>query len=113
MCIYHFLFSIPLQEIAAEIHDINKSHESRKIMVGKVDGSIEKSLTSRFSIKGFPAFFLVEGWKVREYKGSRSKEAIIEFVTKTYKDVEVSQTLFRCWLLAEYECDESSLTKMT
>jgi len=87
-------FSPTYKEIAAEIHDINKSHESRKIMVGKVDGSIEKSLSSRFSIKGFPAFFLVEGWKVREYKGSRSKEAIIKFVTKTYKDVEAINFLY-------------------
>jgi len=57
-------------------------------MVGKVDGSKERALASRFSIRGFPTFFLVDGWTVRQYEGSRSYDAVVKFANETYVDVE-------------------------
>ncbi len=54
-------------------------------MVARVDGSTERALSSRFSIKGYPSFFLVDGWDVYEFKQARSKKAMIEFATSKGK----------------------------
>jgi len=65
-------------------------HESgdRIVKVGKVDGSAEKALSSRFSIRGYPAFYLIDGWTVRQYEGPRSVDALIQFSIEDYKDEE-------------------------
>lgn len=62
--------------------------------VAKIDGSSERALSSRFSVKGFPTFFLIDGWTVREYEGNRSQENLIKFATETYGEVEPVPFLF-------------------
>mmetsp|Transcript_25114 Transcript_25114/g.36904 ORF Transcript_25114/g.36904 Transcript_25114/m.36904 type:complete len:208 (-) Transcript_25114:370-993(-) len=74
------------QKVAASLHSQHKV--GRVVKVAKVDGSAERALTSRFSVRGFPSFFLVEGWTVREYSGTRSHEAFVEFATESYTKVE-------------------------
>ena len=58
-------------------------------MVGKVEGSKERILSSRFSIRGYPTFFVVGGWDVYEFTGIRSKDALVNFVKRDYKKEEV------------------------
>ena len=62
-------------------------------MVGKIDGASERALSSRFSVRGFPSFYVIDGWDVKQYKGTRSIEALVDFVTEGHKDVEVSYRL--------------------
>ena len=62
--------------------------------VAKVDGAAERALASRFSVKGFPTFFLVDGWTVREFHGHRSQENLIKFATESYEEAEVIPFLF-------------------
>lgn len=75
--------------IAKQLHEL-QANSDRKVMVGKVDGAGDRALASRFNIRGFPSFFLIDGWTVREYTGSRSQDALVEFATETYEDYEVS-----------------------
>jgi hypothetical protein len=44
-------FAQTYSEVAEYIHKQNKDGQ-RKVMVAKIDGSKEKALTSRFSVKG-------------------------------------------------------------
>lgn len=62
--------------------------EDRNVKVGKVDGSEEKALSSRFSVRGYPSFYLIDGWTVRQYEDQRSVEALVKFATEDYKEVE-------------------------
>ena len=43
---------------------------------GKVDGTREHALMSRFAVRGYPTIFFIHGNEVREYKGARSLEAM-------------------------------------
>jgi len=60
------------------------------IKVAKVDGSEEKALASRFSIRGYPSFILIDGWDVYEFNGIRSKQSMIAFATKKAKMEPIS-----------------------
>ena len=82
------------------MHDNN----DRKVMAGKIDGASERALSSRFNVKGFPSFYLIDGWTVRQYDGERSVDALVKFATKTYENVEVStvdRPLHHCNILVE------------
>jgi len=70
--------------VAKKLHD----ESPRVVKVGKVDGAAEKALSSRFSVRGYPVFFLIDGWTVREYDGQRSVDALVNFSTKDWEDVE-------------------------
>jgi hypothetical protein len=61
---------------------------TRRVNVAKIDGAAERALSSRFDVHGFPSFFLVDGWTVREYKGSRSHEGLVKFALVDYEDTE-------------------------
>lgn len=65
-------------------NEINK----RKVMVAKVDGAAERALSSRFSIRGYPEFFLVEGWTVTQYDGPRTVQKVVDFALTSHKDIE-------------------------
>lgn len=56
--------------------------------VAKIDGAAERALSSRFDVHGFPSFYLVDGWTVREFKGNRSQEGLIQFALTGYEDTE-------------------------
>lgn len=74
-------FAPTYEQVAAQLHQMNKGKD-RKIKVGKVDGSKESALSMRFSITGFPTFFLIDNWNIYEFSGKRSKEAMIKFANK-------------------------------
>jgi thiol-disulfide isomerase/thioredoxin len=61
-------------------------HESRehRVKVGKIDGDSEKALMSRFGAKGYPSFYLLDGYTVHEYQGDRSFEAMVAFTESDY-----------------------------
>jgi len=80
-------FESQYQLVSQKLQDL-PDKEDRYVKVGKVDGSAEKALSSRFSVRGYPAFFFIDGWTVRQYEGQRSVEALVKFSTKGYKDVE-------------------------
>ena len=63
--------------------------------MGRVDGSAERILASRFSIRGYPSFFLLDGWDVYEYVGTRSKETLTDFAKRGYKKEQVRVNIKR------------------
>jgi len=80
-------FAAQYEAVALQLHEKHDRTE-RKVMVGKIDGAKERALASRFSVRGYPTFYLIDGWAVREYEGSRSVKGLIDFSTEKYKDVE-------------------------
>lgn len=75
--------------MANQLHsDHEKPSVTRKVYVAKIDGAAERALSSRFGVHGFPTFYLVDGWTVREYKGNRSHEALIAFALNDYDKTE-------------------------
>jgi hypothetical protein len=66
-------FAQTYESIAAHLHS------TTSIKVAKIDGSKERALSSRFSIKGYPSFYLISGWDIYEYKKTRSKENMVQF----------------------------------
>ena len=81
-------------QIVAKKLQLLHDSEDRNVKVGKVDGSAEKALSSRFSVRGYPSFYLIDGWTVRQYEDQRSVEALVKFATRDYKEVEVSQSQY-------------------
>ncbi|CAD7695234.1 unnamed protein product [Ostreobium quekettii] len=55
------------------------------INVGKIDGTRESGLMSRFEVQGFPMFFHLANGECREYDGDRSEEMFYEFATDGWK----------------------------
>ncbi len=91
-CSHCTRFAPSYEAVAQQLHSAkNKKH---KVKVAKVDGANERALASRFSVKGYPTFFLVNGWSVREYVGHRSQENLIKFATEAYEEVEEMPFLF-------------------
>jgi len=80
-------FAPTYEAVAKQLYE-NQTSE-RKVMVAKVDGAGDRALASRFNVRGFPTFYLIDGWNVREYSGKRTQEALVEFATKTYDEYEV------------------------
>ena len=65
------------EEVATELKgDVN---------VAKVDAAKERSLGSRFEIKGFPTILFLSHGQVYKYKGKRTKDALVEFAKGGYK----------------------------
>ena len=85
-------FAPTYTSIAHSLHAENQSKpKENRIKVGKVEGSKERILTSRFSIRGYPSFFVVDGWDVYEFNGIRSKESLTNYVKRDYKKDEPMQ----------------------
>jgi len=61
------------------------SSPNEKIRVAKVDATVEKALTTRFGVTGFPSFFLVSGWDAYEFDGVRTEANLITFARGGYK----------------------------
>jgi len=57
--------------------------------VAEVDVAKDRSIGSRFDIKGFPTLLFLSGGKVYKYKGPRTADALSTFVRGGYKDVAV------------------------
>lgn len=59
------------------------------IKVGKIDGTAQRSLLSRFQITHFPSIFHVYKGEIREYTGNvRTIEKLAEFAREGWKSVE-------------------------
>ena len=50
-----------------------------------MDASKERSLGSRFEIKGFPTILFLSHGQVYKYKGKRTKDALVDFAKGGYK----------------------------
>ena len=50
------------------------------IPVGKVDATVNPELAKRYGVTGFPTIFLFQKGKYSEYTGSRTSEALVDFV---------------------------------
>jgi len=61
-----------------------------KVKVGKIDCTVETGLAKRFGIKGYPTIKYLHDATIREYKGDRSLEDLVSFVTSGYIEVEAS-----------------------
>ena len=88
-------FAPTYEQVAAQLHA--KSAEAgakRKVSVAKVDGAAERALSSRFGVHGFPTFYLIDGWTVREFDGDRSHDNLVNFSLKDYKETEPIPFLF-------------------
>lgn len=56
--------------------------------MAKVDCSVERALLARFGVTSFPSFFLVDGWSVYEFEGSRTEVSLMDFARGGYKKGE-------------------------
>lgn len=83
----------PTYELVAKQLHTQRDNPSRTVKVAKIDGAAERALSSRFSVRGFPTFFLVDGWTVREYEGNRSQENLVKFAMDP-EEVEPMPFLF-------------------
>jgi thiol-disulfide isomerase/thioredoxin len=95
-CSHCVRFAPTYEQIAQQLHSQQKTANpnSRQVNVAKVDGAAERALSSRFSVKGFPSFYLIDGWTVREYDGNRSQENLIKFAMEDYENTEPVPFLF-------------------
>lgn len=65
---------------------LHKARPDEKIRVARVDCSEERALMTRFGVNRFPSFFLVAGWDVYEFKGTRGSSSLISFARGGYKE---------------------------
>lgn len=56
-----------------------------EVNVAKVDAAKERSIGSRFEIKGFPTILFLSHGNVYKFKGPRTKEGLVEFAKGGYK----------------------------
>jgi len=78
-------FASAYQGIAETFH----SDPESKVRVARVDCTVEKALLTRFSIVGFPSFFLVSGWDVYEFEENRTTMNLIKFAEHGHKKKKV------------------------
>ncbi|XP_063974958.1 endoplasmic reticulum resident protein 44 isoform X2 [Diachasmimorpha longicaudata] len=62
--------------------------EANKVVMGKVDCDAESSVASRFHISKYPTLKIIRNGvpAKREYRGQRSTEAFVKFITKQLED---------------------------
>lgn len=77
-------FAPTYESVAKTLH----GSPERKIKVAKIDGSEDIALASRFSVRGFPTFYLIDGWDVYEYQDTRTRDKLINFATNAPKEHE-------------------------
>jgi thioredoxin-like negative regulator of GroEL len=85
-CSHCVSFAPTYQDIARAIHS---STPDEKIRVARINCSEEKALMTRFGVKAFPSFFLVAGWDVYEFEGSRSATTLVDYARGGYKKKKV------------------------
>jgi protein disulfide-isomerase-like protein len=61
-----------------------------KVNVGKVDCTVQTSLSRRFSIKSYPTIKFAKDGEIRDYKLERTVDALTQFATSGYTTVEAS-----------------------
>jgi hypothetical protein len=76
--------------VAQALHD----DEDVNVKVAKVDGDAERAIKSRFGISHFPSFYLIDGWSVYEFDGSRNKSNLIQWAKGGYKTKQEPMPFF-------------------
>lgn len=82
-------FKSSYANIATTFH----SSPKEKIRVARVECGAEKALATRFGVQGFPSFYLVDGYNVYEFDGTRSESHLISFARGGYKQQDVSGSM--------------------
>lgn len=60
--------------------------KKKNIKVAKVNGDVERALTSRFGIFAYPSFFLVDGFSAYEFDQPRMRKMLMAFAEGGYKE---------------------------
>ena len=70
--------------------EVSEKLSDSPTLVGKVDGSSERGLATVFGITGFPTIYYIapDNKSVYKYKGSRSADAMVDYVKGGYKSDE-------------------------
>uniref|UniRef100_A0A672LX60 protein disulfide-isomerase n=1 Tax=Sinocyclocheilus grahami TaxID=75366 RepID=A0A672LX60_SINGR len=76
-CAYCHTFEPILYEVGAELKSMGSP-----VNVGKIDTTVHTSIASEFNIRGYPTIKLFKGDLSFDYKGPRTKDAIIEFTNR-------------------------------
>uniref|UniRef100_A0A8C2DMY9 protein disulfide-isomerase n=1 Tax=Cyprinus carpio TaxID=7962 RepID=A0A8C2DMY9_CYPCA len=76
-CAYCHTFEPIWHEVGAELKSMGSS-----VNVGKIDSTVHTSIASEFNIRGYPTIKLFKGELSFDYKGPRTKDAIIEFTNR-------------------------------
>lgn len=85
-CSHCTSFATAYSEMARKYHGSKQGeHQYSNIKVGKVDGSAETALSSRFSVYGYPSFYMIDGWSVYKFEDTRSKQNLMAFAEGGYK----------------------------
>uniref|UniRef100_A0A8C1ZB85 protein disulfide-isomerase n=1 Tax=Cyprinus carpio TaxID=7962 RepID=A0A8C1ZB85_CYPCA len=76
-CAYCHTFEPIWHDVGAELKSMGSS-----VNVGKIDSTVHTSIASEFNIRGYPTIKLFKGELSFDYKGPRTKDAIIEFTNR-------------------------------
>ncbi|XP_048019699.1 protein disulfide-isomerase TMX3a [Megalobrama amblycephala] len=76
-CTYCHTFEPIWYEVGAELKSLGSP-----VNVGKMDTTLHTSIASEFNIRGYPTIKLFKGDLSFDYKGQRTKDAIIEFTNR-------------------------------
>jgi thiol-disulfide isomerase/thioredoxin len=102
-CHHCTAFAPSYARIAVKMHALQLSETTdsatttkRPIKVAKINADQERACSSRFNVKGFPSFYLVDGWTAYQYEGKRNEEQIIAYIRGGYKSEDVSVLLRLC-----------------
>ncbi|XP_067309143.1 protein disulfide-isomerase tmx3a [Pseudorasbora parva] len=76
-CAYCHTFEPIWYEVGAELKSLGSP-----VNVGKMDTTVHKSIASELNIRGYPTIKLFKGDLSFDYKGPRTKDAIIEFTNR-------------------------------
>jgi thiol-disulfide isomerase/thioredoxin len=77
-------FAPTYEEVGRILHE-QTSTQKRPVKVAKINGDKEKSIRNRFQITGFPTFYVIDGWDVYLYDGSRAVSDMVDFAKGGYK----------------------------
>jgi protein disulfide-isomerase-like protein len=83
------------KRFASTYEAIATALEETETTVARVDGSSEIAISSIFGLQGFPTIYYIapDGATVYQYKGARSKEALVAFTQGGYQDAEAMNYL--------------------
>ncbi|XP_030630546.1 protein disulfide-isomerase tmx3a [Chanos chanos] len=76
-CDYCKVFESVWYEVGAELKSLGSP-----VNVGKIDTTVHNNVASEFGIRGYPTIKLFKGDQSFDYKGPRTKDAIIDFTNR-------------------------------
>lgn len=109
-------------------HQVYLGLKGSPIIVAKVDATKYPSLASAYDVRGYPTIKFIQGDKIIDYSGDRTKEDIIEFAKKAFgpsisliKNIEnfsniekhLSQSVFFTYISQALEIPDTDLDFLT